>query len=86
MAAGIDPVGNRPQPKAERPVKSGAPTFGECADQHIGLNEKGAQQQTSRAMGDDLAQVRRANPLQAGQRDHDRRRAGGSHADLERQA
>ena len=41
MAAGIDPVGNRPQPKAERPVKSGAPTFGECADQHIGLNEKG---------------------------------------------
>ena len=41
MAAGIDPVGNRPQPKAERPVKSGAPTFGDCADQHIGLNEGG---------------------------------------------
>ena len=41
VAAGIDPVGNRPQPKAERPVKSGAPTFGECANQHIALNEGG---------------------------------------------
>ena len=42
VVAGIDPVGNRPQPKAEGSVvKSGAPTFGECADQHIGLNEKG---------------------------------------------
>jgi integrase len=41
VAAGIDPVGARPQPKAERPVKSGAPTFGECANQHIGLHEGG---------------------------------------------
>ena len=43
VAAGIDPVGNRPQPKTAQPqlVKSGAPTFGECADQHIGLHEGG---------------------------------------------
>jgi integrase len=41
VAAGIDPVGNRPKSKAEQPVKSGAPTFGQCADQHIALNEGG---------------------------------------------
>ena len=41
VAAGIDPVGNRPQPKTVQLVKSGAPTFGECANQHIALNEGG---------------------------------------------
>ena len=41
VAAGIDPVGNRTQPKTVQPVKSGAPTFGECANQHIALNEGG---------------------------------------------
>jgi integrase len=41
VAAGIDPVGNRPQPKTVQPVKSGAPTFGQCSDQHIALNEGG---------------------------------------------
>ena len=35
VATGIGPVGNRPQPKTVQPVKSGAPTFGQCADQHI---------------------------------------------------
>ena len=37
----IDPVGHQPRPKAAHPVKNGAPTFAECANQHIGLHEGG---------------------------------------------
>jgi integrase len=41
VAAGVDPVGNRRSPKTALPVRSGAPTFGQCADQFIRLNEGG---------------------------------------------
>ena len=39
----VDPVGERRKVRRPRPsvTPSGAPTFGECADQHIGLNEGG---------------------------------------------
>ena len=43
VAEGKDPVGERRKDHGKAPVltPSGAPTFGHCADQHIGLNEGG---------------------------------------------
>ena len=61
MAAGIDQSATGPAGPAAG--EDGAPTFG-SAPTNNRLNKKGSRNSEHRAMGDDLARVRRANPLQ----------------------